>query len=416
MIVTELNISNFRGIENLSFVPNPKLNLFMGSNGTGKTSILKSLSILLSWMVARIRVQNGKGVLVDLDDIRIGGSGCNLSLKLDTCKEGWNLYRNALGAPNDNKLKTSLTDMMRYVREVQEQLEVNAPLVIYYPVTRSVLDIPLRVRKHKFNTLAAYEGALEESKANFRRFFEWYREREDLENEEFRKANIKKLPFTGDSQLKAVRRALDNFFPQFTDLHIQRNPLAMMLDKNGVSFKINQLSDGEKCFIALVADLSRRLAMANPTMDNPLEGRGIVMIDEVDLHLHPNWQMMVIPKLMETFPNCQFFITTHSPQVANHVMAESVFILQSVGNKIYMNRPAFSYGAKPESIYTALMGLEYTRPERVAQDIDELYKDITDKNLEEAKRKLDKLKTGLPSDPELMTAEGLIRRIELIGK
>lgn len=110
------------------------------------------------------------------------------------------------------------------------------------------------------------------------------------------------------------------------------------------------------------------------------------------------------------------FITTHSPQVANHVMAESVFILQSVGNKIYMNRPAFSYGAKPESIYTALMGLEYTRPERVAQDIDELYKDITDKNLEEAKRKLDKLKTGLPSDPELMTAEGLIRRIELIGK
>lgn len=253
-------------------------------------------------------MQNGKGVLVDLDDIRIGGSGCNLSLKLDTCKEGWNLYRNALGAPNDNKLKTSLTDMMRYVREVQEQLEVNAPLVIYYPVTRSVLDIPLRVRKHKFNTLAAYEGALEESKANFRRFFEWYREREDLENEEFRKANIKKLPFTGDSQLKAVRRALDNFFPQFTDLHIQRNPLAMMLDKNGVSFKINQLSDGEKCFIALVADLSRRLAMANPTMDNPLEGRGIVMIDEVDLHLHPNWQMMVIPKLMETFPNCQFLL------------------------------------------------------------------------------------------------------------
>lgn len=60
MIVTELNISNFRGIENLSFVPNPKLNLFMGSNGTGKTSILKSLSILLSWMVARIRVQKGK--------------------------------------------------------------------------------------------------------------------------------------------------------------------------------------------------------------------------------------------------------------------------------------------------------------------------------------------------------------------
>lgn len=416
MIVTKLDISNFKGIEHITLTPNPQLNLFMGNNGAGKTSILKSLAILLSWTVARIRVQNGKGTLIDLDDIRIASNGCNLEIQLDICEKGWNIYRNAQGFPNDNRLKTDLSEMMKTVRDIQSNLNDTAPLIAYYPVTRSVLDIPLRTRKHKFNTLAAYEGALEEGKTNFRRFFEWYREREDLENEEFRKAATKKKPFNGDSQLTAVRHALTNFFPQFSNLHIQRNPLAMVLDKEGITFKINQLSDGEKCFIALVADLSRRLAMANPIMENPLEGKGIVMIDEVDLHLHPQWQMIVIPRLMETFPNCQFFITTHSPQVANHVPNGSVFLLHNVGNSISIETAAFGYGAKPETIYTGLMGLTHTRPLIIDQEIKDLYQSITEKELEKARKNLESLKKRLPEDPELITIEGLIRRMELIGK
>lgn len=416
MIVTKLDISNFKGIEHITLAPNPQLNLFMGNNGAGKTSILKSLAILLSWTVARIRVQNGKGTLIDLDDIRIASNGCNLEIQLDICEKGWNIYRNAQGFPNDNKLKTDLSEMMKTVRDIQSNLNDTAPLIAYYPVTRSVLDIPLRTRKHKFNTLAAYEGALEEGKTNFRRFFEWYREREDLENEEFRKAATKKKPFNGDSQLTAVRHALTNFFPQFSNLHIQRNPLAMVLDKEGITFKINQLSDGEKCFIALVADLSRRLAMANPIMENPLEGKGIVMIDEVDLHLHPQWQMIVIPRLMETFPNCQFFITTHSPQVANHVPNGSVFLLHNVENSISIETATFGYGAKPETIYTGLMGLTHTRPLIIDQEIKDLYQSITEKELEKAKKNLESLKKRLPEDPELITIEGLIRRMELIGK
>lgn len=87
MIVTKLDISNFKGIEHITLTPNPQLNLFMGNNGAGKTSILKSLAILLSWTVARIRVQNGKGTLIDLDDIRIANNGCNLEIQLDICEK-----------------------------------------------------------------------------------------------------------------------------------------------------------------------------------------------------------------------------------------------------------------------------------------------------------------------------------------
>ena len=65
----------------------------------------------------------------------------------------------------------------------------------------------------------------------------------------------------------------------------------------------------------LVGDLARRLALANQKDPNPLNGRGIVLIDEIELHMHPSWQRKVLPVLRQTFPNIQFIITTHSPQV-----------------------------------------------------------------------------------------------------
>lgn len=426
MVVTELQISNFRGIERIVFTPHERLNVFIGNNGSGKSSLLRSLTILLSWMIARVKNVNGKGQTIGLDDIRNRASGCNLGCKMDVCSEGWNIYRNAQGAPNIDKLKSDLSRLTEYVRELQgmmqENPQCNIPLIVHYPVTRAVLDIPLRIRgKHAFNSLAAYDDALYEGKANFRRFFEWYREREDLENEQFRNARYGDQPFEEDRQLGAVRRALQAFFPNFTRWHIRRSPLAMVVEKDGERLKISQLSDGEKCFIALIADLARRLAIANPSLENPLMGAGVVMIDEVDLHLHPSWQSMVIPRLLQTFPCCQFFITTHSPSVVNHVKPESLFLLQqAVGEGplggATLNRVQLSYGLTVDMVYKVLMGMEYTRPEGVARQLARLYHLIADNDLEEAKRAVMALKHELIEDPELLKIEGLIRRKELIGK
>lgn len=73
--------------------------------------------------------------------------------------------------------------------------------------------------------------------------------------------------------------------------------------------------DGEKCTISLFGDLARRMALANPGRENPLEGTGVVLIDELELHMHTSWQRKVLGVLKETFPNIQFIITTHSPQI-----------------------------------------------------------------------------------------------------
>ena len=101
----------------------------------------------------------------------------------------------------------------------------------------------------------------------------------------------------------------------FDDIHIERKLLAMKVKKDGRYLKIDQLSDGEKCTIALFGNLARRMALANPDRENPLEGTGVVLIDELDLHMHTSWQRKVIGVLKETFPNIQFIITTHSPQI-----------------------------------------------------------------------------------------------------
>ena len=123
------------------------------------------------------------------------------------------------------------------------------------------------------------------------------------------------VPYLANNELAAVRRALSRFLPEFSDWKIRRTPLRMEVKKDGEALSVDQLSDGEKCMIALVGDLARRLVIANPEQEDPLLGNGIVLVDEIELHLHPEWQKSVLPRLLQTFPNVQFVVTTHSPLV-----------------------------------------------------------------------------------------------------
>jgi predicted ATP-binding protein involved in virulence len=204
----------------------------------------------------------------------------------------------------------------------------NIPVFAFYSTNRAVLDIPLRIRKkHEFQLLEAYDGALQ-SAVNFRSFFEWFRNREDLENEIKIAAYDSKIDLLiTDPQLEAVRKAIQIFIPGFSELKVKRNPLRMIVKKEGKELEIGQLSDGEKCTLALVGDLARRLSISNPSSKNPLEGEGIVLIDEIELHLHPKWQRDLVGNLRSAFPNVQFILTTHSPQAVGELPNECIRLL-----------------------------------------------------------------------------------------
>lgn len=424
MKIDALKLSCFRGAVDLPLTLDKRLNVFVGVNGAGKSTVLDALALALSWAANRIRHLGSSGRPIDEAEITNGKSTAAIELTCQT-ESGlvdWKLSKSRAGHAAEDK--SSFHQLSEYARLVQSKIgetseQFNIPLFAYYPVNRAVLDIPLRIReKHRFTLLTAYDDALTAG-ANFRTFFEWFREREDLENENRKYVGdlIKPDGFSfPDLQLEAVRRALSSFLPEFKNLTVRRNPLRMEVEKQGQRLSVNQLSDGEKCMIALIGDLARRLSIANPTLDNPLSGLGIVMIDEIDLHLHPKWQRLVVPKLLEVFPNCQFIVSTHSPHVITHVHPDSLYLLEQTPQGIRAERPRESFGKNVDRVLEDLMGLDTTRPDDVEKDLQSLFLAIDEGALQVARGKIDSLRKSIGEDPDLVRADVLIRRKEIIGK
>ena len=187
--------------------------------------------------------------------------------------------------------------------------------------------------------------------------------------------------------------------------------------KHGRPYYVDQLSDGEKCLLALIGDLARRLAIANSANDNdPLKGDGIVLIDEIDLHLHPSWQRDIVPRLLKTFPNCQFFLTTHSPLVLNNVQPHNLFLVSNDQGCMTVSRPRSSFGKSVVRVLEDVMGLETTIPEPINSLLKSVFSYISGNNLEKAREGITSLRKLGYDDPELNRAEALIRRREVINK
>jgi predicted ATP-binding protein involved in virulence len=173
----------------------------------------------------------------------------------------------------------------------------------------------------------------------------------------------------------------------------------MVVRKGPEELDVEQLSDGEKCLLALVGDLARRLALANPALAEPLGGNGVVLIDEIELHLHPLWQRQVLKNLTKTFSGCQFFVTTHSPLVLSQLPKESVRIVE---NFKVVESEAFVEGREANSIMAELMGVPVF-PELTAQSIEEIERLTESEKYEEARGRLNQLAQKLGrNDPEVV--------------
>lgn len=420
--------------------------LLVGNNGAGKTTILKSLATSLSWLVARIRTEKGNGSHISDEDIQNGSIGAVVTLSLidrthprstrpDAAPEDelfvWGIARAKQGRKAEVHSSLSEATLLadHYRNLLTQDDKASLPLIAYYPVERSVLEIPLKIRtKHTFDQLDGYDNALNRG-VDFRRFFEWFREREDSENEtgisdtalaeisvkfgyksEVWKTLTRLKASSRDRQLTAVRSAIAAFMPGFTNLRVQRKPrLHMAIDKDGVTLNVAQLSQGEKSMMALVGDIARRLAMMNQSLDNPLHGDGIVLIDEVDLHLHPRWQRSLIRQLSGTFPNCQFVLTTHSPLVISDAKDVLVYVL----NDGEIHEHDGLYGLDANQVLLEVMDTDI-RNENVQKSLNQLLKHIQDADLENAQKLFAELSGELPEGHiELTKAALLIRKLEL---
>ena len=411
MQIHSIDISGFRGIRELHLDFSDGLNVLVGSNGVGKSAILDCTAIMLSRLAARIRSSTGTGHHFSLSDINNSFSNTTNSISITFRDEHihWTINRNRRG--QSGPLTSQLTNLKTSADALRECLSTDhslpLPLFVYYPANRAVLGIPLRIRKrHLFNRLTAYDQALSPTWSNFRIFFEWFREREDLENE-LRIDN----PKFRDMQLQSVRRAIEHFLPNFRNLKVKRSPLRMVVDKDDTELIVNQLSDGEKCLLAMVGDLARRMAIANPHLDNALTCEAIVLIDEVELHLHPAWQRTLSTSLRKAFPNAQFILSTHSPVILSHLNEKDIWVLRKRGADVLALRPREPYGKAIDRILEDIMEVS-ARPAEIEGELSELFLEVEKDKPTVARQHWNHLAERLGTDPALTRADLLIRRKE----
>ena len=405
MNIQKLKIENFRGVTDFNYECGRSLNVLVGVNGAGKSTVLYAIDILFSWLVARLRNVNGKGYGLTDDDITVGCGYCCLEVILDSGVM-WRLYKQRSTNRKKPEGKTSLEQLTVFANNILLNNEQNVkmaslPLVATYGVTRAVVkSTPVRIHKrHAMDLLDAYNR--DGGHVNFQSFFSWFREREDIENEQLRENGVLKE----DSQLRAVRTAISEAIPGFDNLKVQRSPRSFIISKNGKKIKFDQLSDGEKSYIALIGDIARKLSMTHPTVKNPLEGSGIVVIDEIDLHLHPQWQHDVVASISKVFRNCQFFVSTHSPVVLSNISPsdkDKVFLLRD-GNVMQVTDNL--YAKRIDRIMMEEFALPSLRGKEVQDHIDAVWTCLraNDCNSDEFKKNFEWLKENLaPSDSEFM--------------
>lgn len=219
-----------------------------------------------------------------------------------------------------------------------------------------------------------------------------------------------------ESKLAPVKYAIKEFLPEFSDFYTECDPIRMIAVKNGEKFEMNQLSCGELAIIELVGSLAMKTSIIYHEHGSSMSCFGAVLIDDIDIHLHPAWQRIMIPKLLDIFPSYQFFISTNSPHVINTVRPESVFILENTDEGIKVKKTNESYGKTADRVLEDIMGLETTRPDKVAHDLHHIFELIDRGDLDAAKEHIVKMMSDIGADPDLVKARVLIKRMELIGK
>lgn len=392
MRLEQLKIENFRGFESLTLDFHPEVTVLVGANGSGKTTVLEAVATtLMNLLLPDKAWDKDQGVHTILPtDYRSGTSVSSVVLGLEhegqeaKIESRLDIVFDAAGRIRNPKYSYRTTNHLdRYYEDAESRRSV--PIFCYYDVERHARDSTPRSRDAIFRPPRDAWSDAWDARAGFHELFLWFRELEDMENAE----RVDKPEFM-DHQLDAARRAIEALLPGYSRPRVHRpkssepvgiNRPVLTVEKAGHMIAFDQLSHGERLLVALAGDIARRLAIANPESADPLLGEGVVLIDEIDLHLHPEWQAKVIPALRRTFPNVQLVVTTHSLIVLSYVPSECVRMLESFQ---LVEPPAPTEGREPNALASEVYGVPL-RPEKTSKEIDRVARLIHDRRLDEAR-------------------------------
>ena len=425
MRLSKVTLTNFRCFEHLELDLHPRLTVIVGANGAGKTAVLDGIAAGLTRVLRYLSSANQRlsaaGADIEDKDFRLvqkeGRSGserwgtadfAGTAIKTTSGLE-WDHFR-ASSRGKGPATKMGEAKLAAHLATIADGIDSNSPssllpVFAYYGAGRGRIEIPERLRATKENyshPTSALVGALD-SLSDFKEMLKWF---DDAEATELR-ANKGQLPedFELSPALEAVRYAVGQLLGgEYQNPHFNRDHRFIIEKRgSGAPFQVGQLSQGYQSMLALGMDFARRLALANPHLDYgdsasvdfavgelpahgwtgdeklpdaaPMIAPAIMLVDEIDLHLHPAWQQRVLSDLMRTFPGTQFIVTTHSPQVLSTVQRECIRLLgtDTEGEQIISMPVSNTYGQPSNTVLHRVMRVD---PQPPIPELDKL-KELT---------------------------------------
>ena len=398
MRIQQLVLENFRGFEKLEMdFPEGEggLVVLVGVNGSGKTSVLdairKAFAQILIILNNDFDLEGGLNYpRYRIPDYVYNFNNHRKDIRIKSQHEGYRLTIGIKASNNDTVKYRYFFNGEKYSHlNYSERISLHhgfnnivkndSPIFINYSINRilkdennftpNVIEINKSANGQFFelmnNFLLSFEPGVD-----FRNLLTWFRDKEDYENE----LRLNQDPDFVDPELNILRKIIENFSLGYKNPRIKRlNYTRLIVTKDDTELDFNSLSHGERLYFAIASDICRRLIKNNLESENPLHGHGVVLIDEIELHLHPSWQRKIIPALRRTFPNVQFIVTTHSPQVISTVPKENVFILKDF--QLY-NAP-HTKGRDSNTILEEIFFVDKT-PKEFKEEIRKIYRIMED--------------------------------------
>lgn len=345
MKITEISIQNFKGIANRTFKLNDRFTVFIGNNATGKTTVLDALAVAMgsfflgvgvparsiSWDEVRMVVIDGQQKPQTPVEIKAKGFVNDKEIK------PWG--RSILTTNTTTKDAKSIKDVAQYLlklsRTPREQRESDAeavfPVIAYHGTGRlwAEHEAP-KYQKQIEGVERAYINALS-AKSSSKGFISWIKTQEDSVQKFRRPMEC--------AHLEAFKAAIEGpvIGGRWTNVKFDNKQevlTGIFVDNLGRALELNynQLSDGFRNVIGMIADIAFRCIQLNPHLGRDVVDLtpGIVLIDEIDQHLHPNWQKHIVNDLKVAFPKIQFVATTHSPFIVQSLEADELVNLDEM--------------------------------------------------------------------------------------
>lgn len=420
--LSRLELTNYHKFDRYTVDLDDSLTVLVGENGSGKSSILDAAAVALGTFFVQLagvprpvmtssdarvaQVEFGDSIGQEpqfpvkiVSNARVGEAGEQANVSW-TC---------SLRASDDSALHyEEARDLYTVAQSCYERVQAGdkklvLPLLAYYGTDRLWTDGSSRIgsQRRPFSRIDGYRGALA-AKIDGGQLIEWFYK---MTAQDVQRAQG--IVPKGESPLyAAVRRAVTRCFQAISGS--ERAIVSYDFDSNDLSVEyvdasgdvrrlpLSRLSDGYRTTLAMFADIAYRMALLNPGLGGRvLETPGVVLVDEIDLHLHPLWQARILGDLREVFPNVQFVVTTHAPVVVSSVRAKHVRVLAD-GDAAHVPSGEV-YGSDVGRVLISVMNAP-ERPQEIEARFREYYRVLDDGDLECARELLDGLTQDIGED------------------